>query len=52
MLLEKKYIKEHAKQAVRFFAKNSATIEVIRDNQLERVHFILLPFCHNLPKEN
>lgn len=39
------------KEAVRFFACNSATIEVVRDNRLEKVYFIILPFCRFLPKE-
>ncbi len=44
-------IKETALKAVKFFAQNSATIEVVRMNSLEKIHFILLPFCHNFPKE-
>lgn len=30
---------------------NSARIEVVRDDALERVDFILLPYCKQLPKE-
>ncbi len=43
--------KELVREARKFFAKNSATIEIARNRHLERVHFILLPFCHYLPKE-
>lgn len=43
--------KEIYKEALRFFDKNSAHIEVVRNDDLEVVHFIILPFCHYLPKE-
>ncbi|CAD8059333.1 unnamed protein product [Paramecium primaurelia] len=39
------------KKAFDFFYKNSASIEVVRNNELEIVYFILLPYTHNLPKE-
>ncbi|CAD8068825.1 unnamed protein product [Paramecium sonneborni] len=39
------------KKAFDFFYKNSASIEVIRNNEIEIVYFILLPYTHNLPKE-
>ena len=39
------------KEAIQFFAKNSAHIEVLRENVLERCFFILHPFCHCLPKD-
>ncbi|KRX06791.1 MIR motif [Pseudocohnilembus persalinus] len=42
---------EILKQAIQFFNKNSAHIELVRDNKIEKVHFILIPFCHYLPKE-
>jgi len=40
-----------AKEGIRFFAQNSAHIEVVRNKNLERVYFFLQPFCHCLPKE-
>lgn len=39
------------KKAIQFFSKNSAHIEAVRNDELERVHFFLLPCCHYLPKE-
>lgn len=40
-----------AREALQFFAKNSAQIEVVRNEQLESLQFIVLPFCHDFPKE-
>lgn len=37
--------------AMDFFSKNSAHIEVIRNRDIEKVYFIVLPFCKELPKE-
>lgn len=34
-----------------FFMKNSASIEVVRNDELETVYFIKLPYVHLLPKE-
>ena len=39
-------------QAVQFFARNSAHIEVQRNDTIERVYFIVLPFCKEIQKEN
>ncbi|KAL4492562.1 hypothetical protein ABPG72_007675 [Tetrahymena utriculariae] len=39
------------KQALAFFNKNSGSIEIVRDRNLERIRFILLPYCHYLPKQ-
>jgi len=38
------------REAFDFFSKNSATIEVVRNQQIEKVQFLLLPFCLELPK--
>lgn len=43
--------KQLSKDAFKFFVTNSAAIEVIRNNEIEIVYFILLPYTHNLPKE-
>ncbi|CAD8132784.1 unnamed protein product [Paramecium pentaurelia] len=42
---------KQAKRAFDFFYKNSASIEVVRNNEIEIVYFILLPYTNNLPKE-
>ncbi|CAD8103545.1 unnamed protein product [Paramecium sonneborni] len=39
------------KRAFDFFYKNSASIEVVRSNEIEIVYFILLPYTNNLPQE-
>jgi hypothetical protein len=39
------------KRAFEFFINNTASIEVIRNDEIEIVYFILLPFTHMLPKE-
>ena len=38
--------------AFKFFALNTGFIEVIRDQQLQRLYFPILPECKMLPKEN
>lgn len=39
-------------EASRFFKKNSANIEVLReDNHLEKTYFYLPPFCHAITKD-
>lgn len=38
--------------SIKFFAKNSATIEVIRNGRIEEIIFYKLSFCNYLPKEN
>jgi len=40
-----------AKEAMQFFSRNSASIEVLRQGDVEKVRFIVLPYCHELPKE-
>ncbi len=45
--MNKKYLKE----AVKFFRQNCRSIEIVRDNELFRTFFILLPFCHMLPED-
>jgi len=37
---------------MKFFSQNSAHIEVLKNKVIEKVYFIKLPFCHELPKEN
>jgi len=37
-------------KAYEFFYTNSAHIEIIRENHLNRIYFIILPFCHCLQK--
>jgi len=39
------------KKAFNFFYKNCAHIDVVRNDNLEVVYFILLPYTHCLPKE-
>lgn len=41
---------ELTKEAMQFFSRNSAHIEVQRNGEVERVRFMLLPYCHELPK--
>ena len=41
----------HFNRAFEFFISNSATIEVIRNDNIEIVYFILLPYVLLLPKE-
>lgn len=36
---------------INFFADNSARIELIIRNRLEKIHFIKLPHCQYIPKE-
>lgn len=40
------------KKAFIFFSHNTATIEVIRDEQLIRLYFPLMPHCRHLPQES
>lgn len=52
---EKKEASENKKskkvdKAYEFFYSNSAHIEIHRENRLNRVYFIILPFCHCLQK--
>ncbi|EGR27978.1 hypothetical protein IMG5_185610 [Ichthyophthirius multifiliis] len=53
---EQKYSKDDIinkffNEGILFFKTNSASIEIVRDNQIEKVRFIKLPYCHYLPKE-
>lgn len=40
------------KEAMQFFGQNSTTIEVARLGEIERIQFMVLPYCHELPKVN
>ena len=40
------------RKAFFFFADNTAHIDVVRNEKLEMVYFMLLPYCKLLPKEN
>jgi hypothetical protein len=37
-------------EGLNFFQKNSASIEIVRENNIEKIRFIKLPFCKYLPK--
>ena len=39
------------KNTVNFFAQKTAHIDVVRDNKLETIYFILLPYCFAFPKD-
>lgn len=39
------------KETIKFFGYNSAHIEVVRNDQIEKIHFFKLPHCHYLPDE-
>jgi len=41
--------KQRIKEAWRFFGKNSAHIEILRNDDVEKVYFILNPICQFLP---
>jgi len=43
--------RELLKEGLKFFAENSAHIEVVRNKEVEKVYFHLQPFCGSLPKE-
>lgn len=49
--IKKRQFKELFREAVQFFVKHSGNIEILRQNQLEKVNFIMMPYCHYLPKE-
>lgn len=36
---------------MRFFKRNSKSIEIIRDNNIIRIYFPKLPFCNTLSKD-
>ncbi|CAD8133483.1 unnamed protein product [Paramecium octaurelia] len=50
-LEEKKKNKELLKNSIRFFKKNSCSIEIVRDEKVYQVFFPKLPYCHQLPKD-
>lgn len=37
------------KEAMKFFEKNSAHIEILKNEEVQKVYFILNPFCKFLP---
>ena len=37
------------KEAMKFFEKNSAHIEILKNEDVEKIYFILNPFCKFLP---
>lgn len=42
---------EKFKDAFDFFKKNSAHVEILTENTLEKTYFYILPFCHSLTKD-
>ena len=42
---------KNLKEALRFFKKNTAQIDIIRNDKLERLYFPLMPFCQNLSEK-
>ena len=40
------------KEAMQFFGQNSTSIEVARLGEIERIQFMVLPYCHELPQVN
>jgi inositol 1,4,5-triphosphate receptor type 1/inositol 1,4,5-triphosphate receptor type 3 len=40
------------KETIKFFGYNSAHIEVVRNEQIEKIHFFKLPHCHYIPDES
>lgn len=49
--IEKQEYRQLFREALQFFVKHSGNIEIIRHNRIEKVNFILMPYCHYLPKE-
>ena len=39
------------KRALRFFKSKIVSIDIVRDNKLEKVYFPKMPYCFNLPKK-
>ena len=39
------------KKAFNFFSSNCENIDIVRDDKIELVFFIKLPYCHWLPDE-
>ena len=46
------FFKTNIIKALRFFTLNSAHIEVLRNKKLEKIYFILIPYCNFIPKVN
>ena len=44
--------KRRLKKAFKFFSSNTAHIDVVRNDKIEVIYFILLPYVHCFPKEN
>ena len=42
--------KEAFKKGFKFFFENSAHIEIIMGNSIQKIDFIKLPYCNDLPK--
>lgn len=49
---EEKNKKKNRRNAFKFFCENTVSIEFVRDEQISRAFFPLLPFCKLLPKES
>ena len=50
--LKKQRQLEVFRETIQFFAMNSAQIEVVRNDKLQRIQFYKLPYCHYLPDES
>ncbi|CAD8210359.1 unnamed protein product [Paramecium octaurelia] len=48
---QKEINQEIFRETIQFFAYNSAHVEVVRNNQIERIQFYKPPYCKYLPKE-
>jgi hypothetical protein len=44
--------KNREKQAIKFFRDQTKHIEIVREDTIEKIYFILLPFCRTLPKKD
>ena len=44
--------KDLEKQAIKFFRDQTKHIEIVREDVIEKIYFILLPFCRTLPKKD
>lgn len=50
-LMKEFNLKKLVRDGMKFFAEHSAHIEVLRNKRPEKVYFLMLPYCHFLPKE-